>query len=189
MKPSKLQHRVTRTRVKVSKLLEFGGYSGPSGSGESWFEPRRGNTAAESAAVFVGARPSARWPVLDGACTEPYRGLAKPRLARSTRRTGRPWPQRQESPPLDSASIASMGGRTADADRGVAGDRMPLPRGRRDGSTLHDRRSMSRLLGLGERFPEFSMHACVSTEPGSEFPNRRFAQLGGEVGCDLLLAP
>jgi hypothetical protein len=24
MKPSKLQHRVTRTRVKVSKLLEFG---------------------------------------------------------------------------------------------------------------------------------------------------------------------
>jgi alkyl hydroperoxide reductase subunit AhpC len=28
---------------------------------------------------------------------------------------------------------------------------------------------MSRLLGLGERFPEFSMHACVSTEPGSEF--------------------
>jgi alkyl hydroperoxide reductase subunit AhpC len=28
---------------------------------------------------------------------------------------------------------------------------------------------MSRLLGLGERFPEFSMQACVSVEPGSEF--------------------
>jgi peroxiredoxin (alkyl hydroperoxide reductase subunit C) len=28
---------------------------------------------------------------------------------------------------------------------------------------------MSRLLGLGERFPEFSMQACVSAEPGSEF--------------------
>jgi alkyl hydroperoxide reductase subunit AhpC len=28
---------------------------------------------------------------------------------------------------------------------------------------------MARLLGLGERFPEFSMHACVSAEPGSEF--------------------
>jgi lipoyl-dependent peroxiredoxin subunit C len=28
---------------------------------------------------------------------------------------------------------------------------------------------MSRLLGLEERFPEFSMHACVSSEPGAEF--------------------
>jgi hypothetical protein len=28
---------------------------------------------------------------------------------------------------------------------------------------------MSRLLGLGERFPEFSLQACVSAEPGSEF--------------------
>ena len=28
---------------------------------------------------------------------------------------------------------------------------------------------MSRLLGLGARFPEFSLHACVSAEPGSEF--------------------
>lgn len=28
---------------------------------------------------------------------------------------------------------------------------------------------MSRLLGLGERFPEFSVHACVSAESGSEF--------------------
>ena len=28
---------------------------------------------------------------------------------------------------------------------------------------------MSRLLGLGERFPEFSLQACVSVEPGSEF--------------------
>jgi len=28
---------------------------------------------------------------------------------------------------------------------------------------------MSRLLGLGERFPEFSMQASVSAEPGSEF--------------------
>ena len=28
---------------------------------------------------------------------------------------------------------------------------------------------MSRLLGLGARFPDFSLHACVSAEPGSEF--------------------
>lgn len=28
---------------------------------------------------------------------------------------------------------------------------------------------MSRLLGLGQRFPEFSLQACVSAEPGSEF--------------------
>ena len=28
---------------------------------------------------------------------------------------------------------------------------------------------MSRLLGLGARFPEFSLQACVSAEPGSEF--------------------
>ena len=28
---------------------------------------------------------------------------------------------------------------------------------------------MSRLLGLGERFPEFSLQACVSAESGSEF--------------------
>jgi alkyl hydroperoxide reductase subunit AhpC len=28
---------------------------------------------------------------------------------------------------------------------------------------------MPRLLGLGEPFPEFSLHACVSVEAGSEF--------------------
>jgi lipoyl-dependent peroxiredoxin subunit C len=28
---------------------------------------------------------------------------------------------------------------------------------------------MSRLLGLGERFPDFAMHGCVSVEPGAEF--------------------
>lgn len=28
---------------------------------------------------------------------------------------------------------------------------------------------MSRLLGLGARFPEFSLQACVSAEPGNEF--------------------
>src|SRR5262245_48401821 len=28
---------------------------------------------------------------------------------------------------------------------------------------------MSRLLGLGARFPQFSLQACVSAEPGSEF--------------------
>jgi peroxiredoxin (alkyl hydroperoxide reductase subunit C) len=28
---------------------------------------------------------------------------------------------------------------------------------------------MSRLLGLGSQFPEFSLQACVSAEPGSEF--------------------
>jgi signal transduction histidine kinase len=44
MKPTKLQHRVTRPRVKASKLLEFAQLPRPSGSGESWFEPRRGNS-------------------------------------------------------------------------------------------------------------------------------------------------
>src|SRR5262245_44268345 len=29
--------------------------------------------------------------------------------------------------------------------------------------------TMSRLLGLGARFPEFSLQACVSVEPGLEF--------------------
>jgi peroxiredoxin (alkyl hydroperoxide reductase subunit C) len=29
--------------------------------------------------------------------------------------------------------------------------------------------TVARLLGLGERFPEFSLPACVSAEPGSEF--------------------
>ena len=28
---------------------------------------------------------------------------------------------------------------------------------------------MARLLGLGERFPDFSLQACISAEPGSEF--------------------
>jgi hypothetical protein len=28
---------------------------------------------------------------------------------------------------------------------------------------------MSRLLGLGQRFPEFSLQACVSVEPRAEF--------------------
>src|SRR5919199_3226178 len=28
---------------------------------------------------------------------------------------------------------------------------------------------MPQLLGVGERFPDFSMHACVSAEPGAEF--------------------
>jgi peroxiredoxin (alkyl hydroperoxide reductase subunit C) len=28
---------------------------------------------------------------------------------------------------------------------------------------------VTRLLGLGERFPEFTLQACVSAEPGSEF--------------------
>lgn len=28
---------------------------------------------------------------------------------------------------------------------------------------------MARLLGLGENFPDFSLQACVSAEPGSEF--------------------
>jgi hypothetical protein len=40
MKPSKLQHRVTRTRVNGGKLLEFPRYCGPSGSGESWLAPK-----------------------------------------------------------------------------------------------------------------------------------------------------
>jgi peroxiredoxin (alkyl hydroperoxide reductase subunit C) len=31
------------------------------------------------------------------------------------------------------------------------------------------RLTMARLLGLGERFPEFSLPACISAEPGSEF--------------------
>src|SRR5512138_3711277 len=31
------------------------------------------------------------------------------------------------------------------------------------------REPMSRLLGLGQRFPEFSLQACVSAESGAEF--------------------
>ena|SRR5215217_4187023 len=36
MKASKLQHRVTRTRVKGASCWSLGAYTGPSGSGESW---------------------------------------------------------------------------------------------------------------------------------------------------------
>src|SRR5215213_7069828 len=76
MEPSKLQHRVTRTRGNGSKLVNSAGYSGPSGSGESWFTPKgglrlepracperregRGNAQGEKPCVFFGSRPSAR---------------------------------------------------------------------------------------------------------------------------------
>jgi hypothetical protein len=53
MKAGKLQHRVTRTRVKGGKLPELGSYGGPSGSGESWFEPRG---AIESATLEYPVR-------------------------------------------------------------------------------------------------------------------------------------
>jgi peroxiredoxin (alkyl hydroperoxide reductase subunit C) len=38
---------------------------------------------------------------------------------------------------------------------------------------------MSRLLGLGARFPEFSLQACVSAEPGSEFRTVDSHELAG----------
>ena len=38
---------------------------------------------------------------------------------------------------------------------------------------------MSRLLGLGAQFPEFSLHACVSAEPGSEFRTVDCHELAG----------
>ena len=64
MKPGKLQHRVTRTRVNASKLLESAGYCGPSGSGESWFtsgglrlEPRSGNSKRHLGLCWDGAIP------------------------------------------------------------------------------------------------------------------------------------
>ena len=38
---------------------------------------------------------------------------------------------------------------------------------------------MARLLGLGERFPEFSVSACVSAEPGSEFRDVDSTELEG----------
>jgi peroxiredoxin (alkyl hydroperoxide reductase subunit C) len=38
---------------------------------------------------------------------------------------------------------------------------------------------MSRLLGLGARFPEFSLQACVSAEPGSEFRSVESNELAG----------
>ena len=47
MNASKLQHRVTRTRVKAASCWNSADYDGPSGSGESWFEPRRGNEARQ----------------------------------------------------------------------------------------------------------------------------------------------
>lgn len=38
---------------------------------------------------------------------------------------------------------------------------------------------MARLLGLGEQFPEFSVQACVSAEPGSEFRTVHSSELDG----------
>ena len=55
MKLSKLQHRVTRTCVRVASCWSLAGYYGPSGSGESWFEPRRGNWKAQR--YFGGVGP------------------------------------------------------------------------------------------------------------------------------------
>ena len=52
---------------------------------------------------------------------------------------------------------------------------------------------MSRLLGLGAPFPEFSLQACVSAEPGSEFrivdsreEIQRFFDYGVKIGHDSL---
>ncbi len=39
---------------------------------------------------------------------------------------------------------------------------------------------MSKMLGLGEKFPEFSMHACVSVEDGEEFRIVDSGHLGGK---------
>ncbi len=47
---------------------------------------------------------------------------------------------------------------------------------------------MSRMLGLGEKFPEFSMHACVSVEDGEEFRIVDSGHLGGKWNV-ILLAP
>jgi lipoyl-dependent peroxiredoxin subunit C len=45
--------------------------------------------------------------------------------------------------------------------------------------TERRRRLMPRLLGLGARFPEFSLQACVSAEPGSEFRTVDSHELAG----------
>jgi hypothetical protein len=58
-------------------------------------------------------------------------------------------------------------------------------------------RRIDRLLGLGARFPEFSLHACVSADPGSEFRTVDARELeggwsaltitnsgGGAIGCN-----
>jgi hypothetical protein len=45
MKPSKLQHRVTRTRVKGSKLLEFGGFYCPLWIRRVLVDPKRSPSA------------------------------------------------------------------------------------------------------------------------------------------------
>jgi hypothetical protein len=41
----------------VASCRSLGGYRGPSGSGESWFEPRRGDAHRNNGGLFSGARP------------------------------------------------------------------------------------------------------------------------------------
>jgi hypothetical protein len=96
----------------VRTLLAINGLVWPFGSGKSWLafgrlrlEPRRGNTAAERAAVCWGSAFGSLPPVLDDACTEPYRELAKARFARSTRRIREAVAATSGIPPTEMKSI------------------------------------------------------------------------------------
>jgi hypothetical protein len=60
MNASKLQHWVTRTRVNAASCWNSAGYKSPSGSGESWFEPRRGNCGQSATASVSGLVLAAR---------------------------------------------------------------------------------------------------------------------------------
>src|SRR6478609_5074938 len=53
MKAFKLRQRMTRTRVRSASCRNSGGYSAPSGSGESWFELRRGNAHRDNGGLFL----------------------------------------------------------------------------------------------------------------------------------------
>jgi hypothetical protein len=61
MKPSKLQHRVTRARVNGSKLLGLGWFWWPLWIRRVLVQAQEGQLAgAKAPAVFFGARPAAR---------------------------------------------------------------------------------------------------------------------------------
>ncbi len=63
MEASKCKQRVTRTRVNGASCWNSAGYCGPSGSGESCSEPRRGNSKALH--YFRGVEPSSVFAHID----------------------------------------------------------------------------------------------------------------------------
>ena len=164
MKALRFQHRVARTRVNGCKLLESGSFGGPSGSGESWFEPRRGNTAAASAAVFI---LGSAFGVKDGLpVLEPIVARSGSGARRAHWQLTRPQHRRRREPSGKGAVAQQPPASPAEARQHQAG----ADERRRQGSGAHGDTSGSRVgtrIGAG-RQAEFKRHA---RPPGTSSPS------------------